>query len=118
MPVNSVGGNRYFVTFTDDYSRYTAVYFMSEKSEVLKYFKEFHREAELATGEKLKCIRSDTGTEYVNGEFDRYLKKYEIRRQLSAPCSAQQNGVAERLNRSLLNSARSMLHYAGLPDKF
>jgi len=49
MPVSSVGGNRYFVTFTDDYTRYTAVYFMAKKSEVLKYFKEFHREAELIT---------------------------------------------------------------------
>jgi len=118
MPVSSVGGNRYFVTFTDDCTRYTAVYFMSQKNEVLKYFKEFHREAELVTGNKLKCIRSDNGAEYVNGDFDRYLKKYGIRRQLTAPYTLQQNGVSEWLNRTLLNSARSMLHYAGLPDKF
>ena len=118
MPVNSVGGNKYFVTFTDECTRYTAIYFMSTKNEVLKYFKEFHREAELVTGEKLKCIRSDNGTEYVNGEFDRYLKEHGIRRQLTAPFSPQQNGIPERLNRTLLNSARSMLHYAGMPEKF
>ena len=118
MPVNSVGGSRYFVTFVDDCTRYTAVYFMNKKSEVLKYFREFHREAELVTGCKVKCIRSDNGTEYVNGDFDRYLKECGIQRQLSAPFSPQQNGVAERVNRTLLNSARSMLHYAGLPEKF
>jgi len=118
MPVNSVGGNRYLVTFTDDYTRYTAVYFMREKSEVLKYFKEFHREAELVTGCKVKCIRSDNGTEYVNSDFNRYLKECGIQRQLTAPYSPQQNGVSERVNRTLLNSARSMLHYAGLPEKF
>jgi len=65
MPVSSVGGNRYFVTFTDDYTRYTAVYFMAEKSEVLKYFKEFHREAELTTEQKIQGLRSDNGTEYT-----------------------------------------------------
>ena len=115
---NSVGGNRYFVTFVDDYTRYTAVYFMAAKSEVLKYFKEFHKEAELVTGEKMKCLRSDNGTEYVNGNFECYLKLHGIKRQLTAPYCPQQNGVAERVNRTLMDSARSMLCHSGLPKKF
>jgi len=111
MLVMSVGGSRYFATFIDDYTRYTAVYFMSEKTELLKYFKEFHHEAESVTGCREKCIRSDNGTEYVNKDFDRYLKECGIQRQLTAPYSPQQNGVAERANRTLLDSVRSMQHF-------
>jgi len=118
MPVMSVGGSRYFATLIDDYTRYTAVYFMSETTELLKYFKEFHREAESVTGCRVKCIRSENGTEYANKDFDRYLKECGIQRQLTAPYSPQQNRVAERANRTFLDSARSMLHYAALPEKF
>ena len=109
MPVESVGRNRYFVTFTDDFTRYTAVYFMVQKTEVIQNFKEFHREAELVAGTKIKRLCSDNGTEYMNAEFERYLKENGIRRQLSVPYSPQQNGVVERVNRTLSNSARSML---------
>jgi len=91
---------------------------MSEKTELLKYFKEFHREAESATGCRVKCIRSDNGTEYFNKDFDRYWKECGIQRRLTAPDIPQQNGVAERANRTLLDSARSMLHYAERPEKF
>jgi len=73
MPVMSVGGSRYFDTVIDDYTRYTALYFMSEKTELLKYIKEFHLEAESVTGCRVKCIRKDNGTEYVNKNSDRYL---------------------------------------------
>ena len=118
MPVMSVGGSRYFATFIDDYTRYTAVYFMSEKTELLEYFKEFHREAKSVTECRVKCIRSDNGTEYVNKDFDRYLKECGIQRQLTAPYSPKQNGVAERANRTLLDGARSLLHYAALPGNF
>ena len=92
------------------------MYYISEKTELLKNFKEFHREAESVTGCRVKCIRSDNWTEYVNK--DRYLKECGIQRQLTAPYSPQQNGVAERANRTSLDSARSMLHYAALTEKF
>ena len=71
---------------------------MAQKNEVLKYFKEFHCEAELVTGTKVKCLRSNNGTEYTNAEIEEYLKENGIPRQLSAPYSAQQNGVAERVH--------------------
>ena len=57
MNVNSVGGSRYFVTFIDDYSRYTTVYIIKHKSEVLEKFKEFVEMAENITGCRIKALR-------------------------------------------------------------
>lgn len=115
-PVNvaSIGGARYFLTFMDDKTRYIFVYFLRHKSEVFEKFKEFKAMAERQTGEKLKILRSDNGTEFVNNIFDEYLKANGILRQLTVPYTPQQNGAAERLNRTLLEMARCMLLGAGL----
>ena len=85
MPVSSLGGSRYFVTFIDDYSRYTSVYFMKNKSEVLEKFKEFHNYVVNATGKPIKILRSDNGGEYSSNEFESFLKKNGIVHQLSVP---------------------------------
>ena len=90
MPVESVGGKRYFITFTDDFTRCTAVYFMAQKNAVLEHFREFHCEAKLAARTKIKCLCSINVTEYMNAEFQHYLKENGIRRQLSAPYCPQQ----------------------------
>ena len=73
---------------------------------------------ERCTGWKLKVLRSDNGGEYKSGEFDQYLKSEGIRHELTVPKSPQQNGVAERLNRTLGEMTRSMLAGSGLPQKF
>ena len=72
------GGFYYFVTFTDDFSRYGYVYLMKHKSETLEKFKEFRNEVENQLGKKVKAIRSDRGGEYLSLEFDDYLKECEI----------------------------------------
>jgi hypothetical protein len=118
MHVESLSGKKYLLTLTDDRSRYSAVYFLKSKTEVLQYFQQFRVEDKSVTKRKIRCLRTNNGTEYVNGSFDDYLKKNGIRRQLAAPNTPQQNGVAERLNRTLLDSARSMLSRSGLPHKF
>ena len=69
MSVNSVGCSRYFVTFIDDYSRYTTVYMIKHKSEVLDKFKEFVELAENHTGKRVKILRSDNGIEYNSEKF-------------------------------------------------
>lgn len=115
---NSIGGSKYFLTFIDDKSRYATVIFMQNKSEVFEHFKKYKQYVEKQTGAKIKVIRSDNGGEYVNKEFDQYLQSQGIERQLTVPHTPQQNGVAERFNRTLVEMARSMLLHAGLEEKF
>ena len=118
MPTESIGGRKYFVTFIDDYSRCCTVYFMRHKSEVLDKFKEFEAATTTDSGQKVCTLRSDNGGEYVSQELETYLKSKGIRHKLTVPYSPQQNGVAERMNRTLMESARSMLAHAGLPDSY
>ena len=114
MRVQARGGNEYFVTFTYDYSRYGFVYLMRQKSETFDQFREYKAEAEKQLGVHIKQLRSDRGDEYLSGEFKFYLTQEGIVSQLSAPGTPQQNGVAERRNRTLLDMVRSMLSYSSL----
>ena len=97
MQTKSFGGSRYFITFTDDYSRCCKVYFLKEKSEALEKFKEFKASVETESGQSIKTLRADRGGEYLSKEFSCYLKKYGIRAELTAAHSPQQNGVSERM---------------------
>lgn len=118
MKVKSLGGSRYFVTFIDDYSRCSKVYFMMNKSEVPEKFKEFQRLVENEHKLKIGTLRSDSGGEYLAREFQEYLKTQGIKHELSVPFCPPQNGVSERYNRTLMESARCMLSHAGLPHMF
>ena len=111
----SAAGKRYFITFIDDKSRWCEVYLIKNKSEVFSKFKEYKEMAERQTGHKIKAIQSDNGTEYCNREFDTYLKEHGIVRRLSASHTPQQNGVAERKNRTLVEMARCMMRQAEAP---
>ncbi|CAB4035006.1 Retrovirus-related Pol poly from transposon TNT 1-94 [Paramuricea clavata] len=118
MQTESFGGARYFVTFTDDYSRCCAVYFMKQKLEVLEKFKEFEAAATNEAGRSIGILRTDNGGEYLSTEFQDYLKAKGIKHELTVPYSPQQNGVAERMNRTLVESARSMIAQARLPKMY
>ena len=118
MPTESIGGNKYFVTFIDDFSRCCAVYFLRNKSEVPDKFKEFEARACNDCSERIGTLRSDNGGEYLSKEFRSYLKSRGIHHELTVPHSPQQNGVAERMNRTLLETARSMMAHAGLSEKY
>ena len=118
MQTESIGGKRYFVSFTDDYSRCAAVYFMRSKAEVLDKFKEFQGIATNDSGNPIGTLRSDNGGEYMSHEFREYLKQKGIRHETSVPHTPEQNGVAERLNRTLCEKARSMIAHAGLPKMY
>ncbi|GKV08051.1 hypothetical protein SLEP1_g19738 [Rubroshorea leprosula] len=115
---SSIGGAHYMVTFIDDYSRHVWVYFMKEKSETLEMFKRFKKEVEQTIGKKIQCLRTDNGGEYTSKEFSDYLQDNRIRRQLTCPYTPQQNGVAERKNRHLGETCRSMLHAKNVPPRF
>ncbi len=116
----SGGGKRYFITFTDEYSRATAVYLMAQKSEALDRFKEFEADVVGETGKRigLPVLRTDNGTEYVNQEFRKYLVSRQITHEMSVLYTPQQNGIAERVNRTLLEKARAMLAHADLPKNY
>ena len=118
MPVSSKSGSRYFVTFIDDFSRRARIYFIKTKNEVFSCFKHFIITSEKQTGKVLKILRSDNGGEYVNNEFNQYLRNIGVVHQLTNVYSPQENGVAERYNRTLLDLARSMLNGAGMPNSF
>ena len=117
MSTESIGGKKYFVTFTDDYSRCCSVYFMKHKSEVLEKFKDFET-AIASSEERIRKLRTDNGGEYVSKEFEAYLKSKRILHEVSVPHSPEQNGVVERMNRTLMESARSMLSHAGLSNRY
>ena len=87
------GGFQYFITFTDDLSRYGYVYLMKYKSETIEKFKEFHSEVENQCGKKIKALRSDRGGEYWSHEFSSHLKSCGIVPQLTPPGTPQRNGV-------------------------
>ena len=118
MSVISIGGSKYFVTFIDDFSRYTYVYFVKHKDEVLAKFKEFVSMVKNHTGRNVKTFRTDNSGEYCSKEFESFLKEEGITHQLTIPYNPAQNGVSERMNRTLVESARSMMSHGKLPIEF
>lgn len=118
MRTESIGGHKYYVTFIDDYSHCCAVYYLKQKSEVFEKFREFEASATNECGRKIGALRTDNGGEYVSKEFEAYLKSKGIRHELTTAHTREQNGVAERMNRMLMESARAMLCHAGLPNHY
>ncbi|GJX34540.1 retrovirus-related pol polyprotein from transposon TNT 1-94 [Tanacetum coccineum] len=117
-PVLSLGGAKYFVSFIDDYSRRCWVYPIKKKSDVFEVFKVYKARVELDSGKKIKCLRTDNGGEYTGDEFDTFCRQEGIKRQFTTAYTPQQNGVAERMNRTLLERARAMLATASLGKSF
>ena len=118
MSIPARGGFLYFVTFTDDLSRYGYIYLMRQKSETFEKFKEFQNEVENHRNKKIKFLRSDRGGEYLSYEFGEHLKSRGIVSQLTPPGTPQRNGVSERRNRTLLDMVRSMMSLTELPLSF
>ncbi|KAL9270861.1 Retrovirus-related Pol polyprotein from transposon TNT 1-94-like protein [Drosera capensis] len=116
--VPSKGGSLYFVTFIDDFSRRVWVYFMKHKSEVFDKFRLWKAEVENQTGRKVKCLRTDNGKEYRNETFTRFCEKEGIKRHYTVRKTPQQNGVAERMNRTIAERARCIRLNAGFPKNF
>ena len=115
IQITSDGGANYVLTFIDDKSRMTVVYLLRHKSEVLSKFKEYIQLTENFTGNKLKCLKSDNGGEYTSRGFEQFCKQRGITHELTVPQTPKQNGIAERMNRKLFETARSMLCHAKMP---
>ena len=124
-PDMDMPGQKYFITFIDDYSRYMYVYLLHNKYEALDAFKIFKAEVENQCGKQIHIVRSDRGGEYYGrytengqapGPFAKFLQEHGIVAQHTMPGSPDQNGVAERRNRTLVDMVRSMLSNSNLPQ--
>nr|KAJ0203629.1 hypothetical protein LSAT_V11C500229240 [Lactuca sativa] len=111
----SLGNKKYVVTFIDDASRYCYIYLLHSKDEALDKFKIYKQQVELHKNELIKVLRIDRGGEYYD---PLYFESAGIIHQTTTPCTPQQNGVAERKNRTLKEIVNSMLLYSGLSEGF
>lgn len=104
----------YMLILVDDFSRFTWVYFIKQKSEVLTMFQEFKETVKGVLGLKIKCLRIDNGGEFTSERFFKFCRQFGIRRQLSCVETPQQNEVVERKIRHLTETCRSWLHAKNL----
>jgi len=102
-------GNKYFVTFFDDYTHYTMVYLLKSKAETADKIKEFVNRMETRLEKRVAKIRCDNGKEFINNNLKNWCKEKGIELNTTIPHTPQLNGKAERLNRTLLEKVRALL---------
>ncbi|GAA0184763.1 hypothetical protein LIER_32051 [Lithospermum erythrorhizon] len=115
MDVESLGGSRYVFFIVDDYSRFTWVIGLANKSDAFKEFAKLCRKLMNEKGFKIKAIRTDHGGEFENEEFEEFCGEYGIQHNFLAPRTPQQNGFVERKNRTIQEMSRTMLNEHNLP---
>ncbi|GJV95545.1 putative ribonuclease H-like domain-containing protein [Tanacetum coccineum] len=116
--VKSLMKKMYFLVVTDDYSRLSWDFFLATKDETSGILKSLITRVENLIDHKVKVIRCDNGTEFKNKEMNQFCERKSIKREFSVATTPQQNGVAERKNRTLIEAARTMLADSKLPTTF
>jgi histone deacetylase 1/2 len=111
-----VGGFKYYVSFLDDYSRYTWIYLIKRKSDVEQVFYNFQAHVERLLQTKIRAIQSDWGGEYHR--LHRYFQNVGISHRVSCPHTSQQNGIAERKHRHIVETGLALLAHSSLPVRF
>ncbi|KAA0066633.1 hypothetical protein E6C27_scaffold979G00520 [Cucumis melo var. makuwa] len=114
----SMGGSRYFISIIDDFSRKEWMYTLKQKDEAFGKFLEWKKQVKNQTGRKVKYLRTDNDLEFVNNKFNNFCKSKGITRHFTVTYTPQQNGLAERLNRTIMERTRCLLTNASLPLKF
>jgi hypothetical protein len=114
-PVKTINRKRYYISFTDDYSRYSNVYFLHAKDEAFDAYQYYEAWMKTQHDVRIKSLRSDRGGEYLSDQFSDHLKKAGTTRKLTVHDTPEYNGVAERLNRTIITKVRAMLHDSDLP---
>ena len=107
-----------FILFIDDFSRMCWISLLKHKDEAFGKFKIFKALVENELNIKIKCLRSDRGGEYISDEFFDFCEHYVIKRQFYVVGTPQQNGVVERMNRTVQQMAHSMLEESEILDTF
>ena len=114
-PVEMLGRKRYYISFTDNYSRYTTVYFLQTKDEAFNFYQIYEAWLSTQYNARIKCLNSDRWGEYLSKEFSDHLKRAGTTRRLTVHDTLEHNGIAERGNRTNLELVLAMLHDSGLP---
>jgi transposase InsO family protein len=114
LQVATPGGNRFFVTLKDDYSGWCATRLLKNKSEVAVVRQDFVAHVNNQTGKEIKIIRSDNGGEYPNNHLKTGWQA-KLAGKRSTPYTPQQNGLVERMNRTIIEAAKIMLHWKKVP---
>jgi transposase InsO family protein len=109
VSVPSLGESVYYVSFIDDFSRNTWIYFLRNKYEVFDMFKEFKDLVKNQIEKIMKVMRTDNGGDFCGNEFEYFCKKCGITRKNTTLYTPQQNGVVERMNKTHMEKARCML---------
>lgn len=115
-PKFSINGNRYFVLFIDDCTKYVWIYFLSHKSQVFTTFVQFRTMIETQFNAKIKHLQSDWGGEFRN--VSNFLKQHGISHRISCPYTQEQNGAVERRNRIIIEKGLTLLAQSSLPHDF
>src|SRR4051812_16613605 len=110
MQVESLRGKRYAYVVVDYYSRYTWISFIREKSDVFEVFKELCTRLQREKEKAVIRIKSDHGKEFENAKFAEFCSTKGISHEFSSPITPEQNGIVERENRTIQESARAMIH--------
>jgi hypothetical protein len=105
----SIDGSKYCLVIVVDYSRFTWVFFLQEKSQTQETLKRFLRWAQNEFGLRIKKIRRDNGTEFKNSQIEGFLEEEGINHEFYSPYTPQQNGVVERKNRTLMDMAMTII---------
>jgi len=116
--VHNITGTRWFVSFVDDHTRLTWLFLMKEKSEVSQIFQNFHAMIQTQFQTKIQILKTDNAKEYFNSSINTYCLNQGIIHISSCVNTPQQNGVAERKNRHLLEVARSLMLSTHVPKQF
>lgn len=114
----SQGGKRYLFVLVDDFSRKIWIYFLADKAETFDVFKTFKSSVEKEAKTVIRGLRTDRGGEFTSDDFNKYCNNSGIKRQLTAAYSPQQNGVAERRNRTIMSMVRCLLSEKEMPRSF
>ena len=118
MPVASASGYHYFVAFHDNASGFHAAYLLRKKSDTFAAFTNFHAWAEQQTGRKLRAFHDDKGGEFIGNEWSALFSRLGVQRRHTTRNHPQQNGVAERANRTIVEAIAAALAESGLPHSF
>jgi transposase InsO family protein len=101
--------------FIDDHSQKTWIYFLKTKDGVLARFQEFKAQFENLTERKIKVLRLHNGGEYTSKDFSNFCIEVGIKREYTIPYNLQQNGIAERKNKTIMEATKAMIHDQSLP---
>ena len=116
--MKSFDGFKYFVTFVDDFTRITWIYVLKLKSELFQMFLDFHTLVATQYSSKISVLRSDNGSEYLSNKMKSFLSSHGIIHQTSCVGTPQQNGIAERKNRDILEKTRAIMFQMNIPKEF